>query len=557
MASAPIDFSLLERNELEEEIRLRGITERGEIAIRKLNELVAQEELGTRPRPLPSNSIRLNTELEECRGKFGALQSSINSCVESGKDLTDSSAVVRLWHLRNKVSRLLEVYPTAEAVSTLLSEITNLATRLSPSAPVDSSVPLLNLTTTDGAVGVTPQLSQNALSDFLRRNTDQGHVNPSSVRFQQRTNRNIFPDAPMSDNNVQPAMYNVAPPNAQIPNDFVRGQQFGANVDNRAGPQPNRNNLGHAMSRWPIRFPGSTKIPIDEFIFRVESLAMGENVPLPSLMLGLHFLLEKGPSDFYWNFLRKNPAATWHQCKAVLSERYATLDTDVEIRRAIADRRQSPGEEFGEFSLAIESLANRLRRAMDEGEIIDYLRQNMSARLQTALLLHPTYTIRELQAHCRRFERLWEVQSLNSRRSLGRVHELEAPFNSFHIQRPANAEDFLPFSETPGTEQVSANIDIPGSVDSIQPPENSRPVPPVARAEYLICWNCRDIGHTFAECVAIRTVFCYGCGTANVYKPQCIHCNSGNARRGGLSSGPGRPNPFLRPPMGAQSPRRQ
>lgn len=41
----------------------------------------------------------------------------------------------------------------------------------------------------------------------------------------------------------------------------------------------------------------------------------------------------------------------------------------------------------------------------------------------------------------------------------------------------------------------------------------------------LICWNCKKTGHRYQECMSERNVFCYGCGTANVYKPTCSRCN--------------------------------
>lgn len=44
----------------------------------------------------------------------------------------------------------------------------------------------------------------------------------------------------------------------------------------------------------------------------------------------------------------------------------------------------------------------------------------------------------------------------------------------------------------------------------------------------FICWNCRQSGHRYQECLANRTVFCYGCGTPDTYKPNCKKCNPKN-----------------------------
>ncbi|KAH8283723.1 hypothetical protein KR054_006755, partial [Drosophila jambulina] len=40
----------------------------------------------------------------------------------------------------------------------------------------------------------------------------------------------------------------------------------------------------------------------------------------------------------------------------------------------------------------------------------------------------------------------------------------------------------------------------------------------------LVCWNCRKEGHRYQDCLSEKRVFCYGCGAANTYKPNCVKC---------------------------------
>lgn len=560
MATLPIDFSLLEKDELEEELLVRSIIECGTDAFRALNDFVTQERSGARVQPLPLPTVRLESELNACRAKYDALLSAAQNARTSGNDVADSALLIRFWHLESKVNRLLSAYPGSVSVSTLQKII---------QAQVQQLVNEVDQVNQGASNANTSALAQrsfhgfstplNPLDKFIRSNLS-GNRNAvrsglSNAGVFSNQSRHTPVDDRFSGSNLPVHDFPTAqvPQQQQQPQQRQPQQQQQHAIDLRGNVQgfPHRYNLGHAMSRWPIRYPGPSKIPIDEFIFRVENLAAADNIPLPSLMLGLHFLLEKGPSDFFWNYLRKNPAAAWNDFRAALLERYATLDTDVEIRKAIADRRQLTGEAFGEFSLSIENLTNRLRRPMDEGEIIEYLRQNMSHRLQTALLLHPTYTIRELQAHCRRFEKLWEVQSLSARRPVGRVQELEDSFDHLQIRHPPQpvihssiGNQLAVYApETMNVDYASA-----GAVEAFRQratPIQAQPGP--NRAEYLICWNCSDIGHTFTDCVAARTVFCYGCGEKNTYKPQCTTCNSGNANRGGVIARSGRPNPFSLP----------
>lgn len=55
---------------------------------------------------------------------------------------------------------------------------------------------------------------------------------------------------------------------------------------------------------------------------------------------------------------------------------------------------------------------------------------------------------------------------------------------------------------------------------------------------YLICWNCKDLGHAYHDCTSqFRNVFCYGCGTANTYKPNCLKCKTEKWKASAYSPG--------------------
>lgn len=54
----------------------------------------------------------------------------------------------------------------------------------------------------------------------------------------------------------------------------------------------------------------------------------------------------------------------------------------------------------------------------------------------------------------------------------------------------------------------------------------------------LVCWNCRKHGHRYQDCVSERTIFCYGCGAPDTYKPNCKKCDQKNVRLGVLNSAP-------------------
>lgn len=300
-----------------------------------------------------------------------------------------------------------------------------------------------------------------------------------------------------------------------------------------------RPNISQAITRWSVKFGGhKNDLPIDEFIFRIENLAAADNVPLYNLVGGLHHLLTDGATDYYWIQRRKYPNANWEQLKMLMLSHFARQENDFELRNLIMNRKQANKEEFNEFSLTVECLAARLRRPMADEELVEILRENMSSRLQDRLLLVPTPTVEILKSTCKKFERLWSSQSERPRdtRFNNRVAEVE-----WHARGDA-------IDQCSGG---STQMALPCELDRHRPEPLqlsaiSRDLPVVGPAnEYVICWNCRDIGHTYVDCMAAeRRIFCFGCGESNVIKPRCPKCNSGNWRAGGNPNGRPRPNTY-------------
>lgn len=173
-------------------------------------------------------------------------------------------------------------------------------------------------------------------------------------------------------------------------------------------------------------------------------------------------------------------------------------------------------------------MAIRLRRQLSEEELIEVLCRNMSIHLRKALWREHFVTVDDLLSSCNDFERLCaeENQQSLARRTM-RISELEQPV-------PEYDED------NAGQQYVDA----------------------LGGNNIPICWNCRDIGHSFMQCdKAQRGVFCFSCGMSGVMKINCPKC-SGNARRdvkmAGTTRSPGLPVPSnyqYRPQSTQQAPK--
>lgn len=342
---------------------------------------------------------------------------------------------------------------------------------------------------------------------------------------------------------------------------------------------------GWTMMKWPIRFGGGPRDPpVEEFIFRVETLARGGNVSEAALTFGLHQILTDAAASWYWVYIRTRPHANWPSVKAALIFAFRSSATDAAIRRQIHDRLQRQGERFMEFCLAIQELNIRLKRRMCEGDLLDVLRRNMAPAYQDRLLFHPVGSLHQLQELCQQVEEMWRSQNEvhQSRRAPYKVNEIAAldqcaestAMSHWPIQPPASPwwpSDSVHESTPPLAPQPIPNhLSYPSPLQSAPPvpqPTHYPPDPPIPayygdeqqywvsavdeaarRSEYVICWNCDDMGHTYADCAAARRLFCFGCGAKNLIRTQCPKCSvaqlQGNGYRNGRPNVNARGQPF-------------
>lgn len=321
-----------------------------------------------------------------------------------------------------------------------------------------------------------------------------------------------------------------------------------------------------AMSKWPIRFAGTSRdLPVDEFIFRVETLARLGNIPQPALALGLHQLLGGAVADWYWIYIRNEPNATWLQVKNSLIFAFQSNVSDDAIRRLIMYRLQRPGERFMEFCVALQGLEVRLANRMSEFELLNTMKRNMLPHLQDRILFFPVNSILQLQQRVRQIEELMQRQSEvhNMRRSDLKIHELSVPPPAYVAGHTEPTRHSIFSSDESlvnmlngqaGAFNISSNENqnpfssLPPGYSIVGPPPQPQgqfdyvnAISPADRNNLTICWNCDDIGHSYTDCQKPRCIFCYSCGTKGFIKGNCPTCSvrllQGNAPRNARLAG--------------------
>lgn len=165
----------------------------------------------------------------------------------------------------------------------------------------------------------------------------------------------------------------------------------------------------------------------------------------------------------------------------------------------------------------------------------------MNVGLRSALLYHPSPSLRALRDAAKTYEKLAnsKVDLRPTTRRINEVSELQQSYQpdvqAAFMHQPAQGIPSV-YHHYQYTE--------PAAIESLSRTK-SVPAPPTVtnRAELLVCWNCDEMGHAFVDCeVATKNVFCYGCGAKNVYKPSCPKCQQGNLRQGGVIHAQPRPN---------------
>lgn len=310
----------------------------------------------------------------------------------------------------------------------------------------------------------------------------------------------------------------IAPPrgvNNEVEGDMASGQ--------RSGHTQRRNyewEGGHRINQWSLRFDGGPKcLDAEDFIFRVETQAKLCGVSQAALVIGFGQLLRGLAEQWFWTYQHQHETSTWAQMKSAFVKRYTPKRrTDQEIKARIANRKQQDDESFNTFCQDVEALASRLTHRMEEDEMLEVLRRNMTLELRKETRRDTFWTVDELLQSCAEFELLCkEEHQLKLQRRQPRVHELayEEPLNQYMAD-------------------LQCNVEPVEYVEAVRAGGNN--------GDLAICWNCKDIGHVHAQCkVPRKSVFCFSCGMAGVVSTECPKC-SVNYRRGGLTPNTVRPS---------------
>lgn len=536
------ELSYLEPDELVIECQLRGIDPGHESARDRLRSQLRRELTEPWIRPSLSHPIAsAHTELLACGSKICELGETRVSPALAVSPTLSKTVLARCSHLQNRLLRLANTLPTsAPIVKELLEHLHQIRHQCMEDSGLGTTAG-----TTSSTQGADQQSSASA----------PGWANISAA-FNQillGQSQRATPQA----SSTRPPVESRPPPNANRNSRWQASRylQPGVRTGNPLPPDLNPNDtpgvdtgeidvspglvrtIRSRSPKWNLSFSGeSSSMSVDDFIFRLESCASDDRINLQLLPSKIHRYLQGKALNWYWTYRRKFASPDWEVMKTALRQTFRGHENDFEMKRMIEDRKQRFNESFGDFRLAVESLAARLSIPLAEYELVQILRHNMSARLQNALLWKEAPNCDVLHALCSQVERLWAAQDRRrppadrSQRAVNELSEGTVP-TSLDLP-PGLANSFpgdplvFPFcGPTESCPDVREEVQAMGQTDAPRTRNVfiGRPINPGLR----VCWNCEDLGHSFQNCPKEqRRLFCYGCGRTNRVKANCENCNS-------------------------------
>lgn len=373
----------------------------------------------------------------------------------------------------------------------------------------------------EGAAAVMPNLQTSNLNTTMPNNRNrkalrnQNIVN-SGIDYQQLSNiiestmtrmlstLNIVPNPSQTEQNVPscPVLNSQFPLQSndrQLPSRHSRETSHNSSFDETTIMRFDK--ITSIIRNWNITFDGSPiGISVDEFLYRVRSLTHAHfNDDFSLICKNLNILLSGKSLAWYWRYHKQVDIIDWDKFCVDLKYQYKDFKSSYDLKEEIRNRKMKPNETFENFYESVASLLDKLETPISETELIEILTRNLRPEIRHELLFVPIFSI----AHLRKLVQMRE-SLLNEEQYRKGLTSKTLPISG--VRRQVSEVVFS--DSTPNIPQSEIAID---AIQQI--PRTS------------LCWNCDEPGHRWDDCLANKTVFCYGCGAKNTYKPQCSICS--------------------------------
>lgn len=270
------------------------------------------------------------------------------------------------------------------------------------------------------------------------------------------------------------------------------------------------------MHRWNLSFSGDhTGLRVDEFIIRVEHIAVSQRYSLEEVARNMYIFLKGLAASWYFRWLPRNPNASWLDLKTQLEDHFRTAETDCDIEHTIMNRTQRVNESFDQFYHVITELNSRMKNMRSDTDLIEILKRNVHPKMTVFIHGSKSTNLSEFLKECRRAEReLAKVEgSLN--RSRHRVNEI-------------NFIDEILESQSEVCQEMN---EVNAMYPEMKYDQNDH--------SKIRCFDCKKLGHVAINCQEkSNRIFCYRCGKDDYVVYNCPVCKVKNGQKSWKTGNP-------------------
>ncbi|KAI8116110.1 hypothetical protein CVS40_11756 [Lucilia cuprina] len=262
---------------------------------------------------------------------------------------------------------------------------------------------------------------------------------------------------------------------------------------------------------WGLKYDGSPKsIPVERFLFRVESLQKKHGISCEELYANFHLLLEKQAQEWFWLYMEEHAddeSSNFTDFRKAFLNQFRQGVCDEEIRMAINERIQGPGESFDDYYAAIRGMAFTMKTRLDETALVNIIKRNLRFKIRDLIFGCTINNLDQLRYECRRAEKHLS-QFSNKGFNKRKVDELAWP-----AETPIDGED------APNLEAFERKTK--RDQDEIHKPVQSHHQQGYTREEKSSPCPCSSAFHKLT---------CFKCDQPNLKCFICDKCEAGNRK---------------------------
>ncbi|GBO99563.1 hypothetical protein EVAR_70159_1 [Eumeta japonica] len=295
------------------------------------------------------------------------------------------------------------------------------------------------------------------------------------------------------------------------PTASIQSSQSACRNSNAGNPDPyNRIRI----DKWGLEFNGnSSKLAVEDFIFRIERFKHQYQVSWDDVMDNFHLFVKGAAEKWYWLFIQTNLVTEWETLKEALLKQYKSTRSSFELMSDLVERKQLPGESIDTFFFAMNEMRSRLNISMPEREMVKLVKKNLREDLKARVYPIAVESVEELRRECVEAEKVFGKKVTRNLATTVHGDRYHRQVNEI-VEKPV--ENSMTCQEA--CEDVAALETGRFNALKVRNP--------------LVCWNCRQTGHVFMDCPSSeRFLFCFKCGKPDVIAPNCSNCSTKNAVR--------------------------